>query len=304
MPNAKRKEQIAIGLIIAAAAVMAAVVSRHGNMNPDSYASPNTPVAIPASAPPPQVFLGFDRNDYPGDAALASLRYTFSYSSYWLNNPPGEKANSWAGKRALLVRNDFGFLVLFTGHESKRLRPPAGASALGAADARAAADSAHREGFSPGTVIFIDIEEGGRMLPEQRSYILSWMDGVRAAGFRAGIYCSAILVDDSGERISTASDIRDHAEGRAIVFWVYNDACPPSPGCAYRAELPPPSASGFSDAAVWQFVQSPRRPELTARCASTYNSDGNCYPPGANAANSPHVDLDSATSPDPSGGRR
>jgi len=302
MPNAKRGEQIIIALVIAAAVGIAVIASRHGNMNPDSYASPNIPVAAPAA--PPQAFLGFDRNDYPGDAALPSLRHTFSYSSYWLNDPPGENANSWTGKRALLVQNDFGFLVLFTGRESKRLRAPADASALGAADARAAAESARREGFSRGTVIFLDIEEGGRMLPEQRTYIFSWMDGVKAAGFRAGIYCSAILVNDGGEQISTASDIRDHAQGRAIVFWVYNDACPPSPGCAYRAALPLPSASGFADAAIWQFVQSPRRAELTAHCASTYNADGNCYPPGGTAANSPHIDLDSAMSSDPSDGRR
>jgi hypothetical protein len=36
-------------------------------------------------------YLGFDRNDYPGDASLKALRQTFSYSGYWLNNPPGEK---------------------------------------------------------------------------------------------------------------------------------------------------------------------------------------------------------------------
>ena len=44
-----------------------------------------------------QTYLGFDRNDYPGDANLKSLRQTFSYTGYWLNNPPGEKTNTWAG---------------------------------------------------------------------------------------------------------------------------------------------------------------------------------------------------------------
>jgi hypothetical protein len=33
-------------------------------------------------------FVGFDRNDYPGDSNLKSLRRTFSYSGYWLNIPP------------------------------------------------------------------------------------------------------------------------------------------------------------------------------------------------------------------------
>jgi hypothetical protein len=33
-------------------------------------------------------YLGFDRNDYPGDANLHVLRQTFSFTGYWLNNPP------------------------------------------------------------------------------------------------------------------------------------------------------------------------------------------------------------------------
>src|ERR1700722_14098341 len=100
MPNPKRKEQIAVTIVIGAVVTLAAILSRHGNMNPGGYASPNTLVAIPSPSAP-RSFLGFDRNDYPGDASMPSLRHTFSYSSYWLNNPPGENANSWAGKRAL-----------------------------------------------------------------------------------------------------------------------------------------------------------------------------------------------------------
>ncbi len=34
-------------------------------------------------------YLGFDLNEYPGDANLKVLRQTFSYAGYWLNNPPG-----------------------------------------------------------------------------------------------------------------------------------------------------------------------------------------------------------------------
>src|SRR5260370_37132819 len=47
-------------------------------------------------------FLGFDRNEYPGDQNLKYLRATFSYAGYWLNNPPGTSANTWPGKRAKL----------------------------------------------------------------------------------------------------------------------------------------------------------------------------------------------------------
>src|SRR5580704_6518398 len=59
------------------------------------------------------VYLGFDRNTYPGDAALVTLRKTFSFTGYWLNNPPGETSNSWRGKREILNSNGFGFLLLF-----------------------------------------------------------------------------------------------------------------------------------------------------------------------------------------------
>jgi hypothetical protein len=53
---------------------------------------------------------------------------------------------------------------------------------------------------------------------------------------------------------------------------------------------------------VWQFAQSPRRKQFTAHCAATYNRDGNCYAPGDNA-HAWFLDLNSATSPDPSSGR-
>src|SRR5579862_640664 len=62
--------------------------------------------------PPSRAYLGFDRNDYPGDAALATLRKSFSFSGYWLNAPPGERTSDWNGKREILNANGFGFLVL------------------------------------------------------------------------------------------------------------------------------------------------------------------------------------------------
>jgi hypothetical protein len=58
------------------------------------------------------------------------------------------------------------------------------------------------------------------------------------------------------------------------------------------------SASGTAFAQVWQFAQSPRRKQLTWRCAKTYANDGNCYAPGEIL-----VDLNLALTPDPSRGR-
>jgi hypothetical protein len=247
-------------------------------------------------------YLGFDRNEYPGDANLGILHQTFTFSGYWLNNPPGAKTNTWTGKRAKLQSAGFGFLVLFNGRLYKELKHD---PAAGRSDGVAAVASARREGFPTHTVIFLDIEEGGRMLPEQKAYIYSWVDAVNAAGYRAGVYCSGIPAKEGKVSIVTADDIRQNAGGRAIVFFVTNDVCPPSPGCAYarKAPAPAPAESGVNFAEVWQYAQSPKRKSFAAKCPANYNVDGNCYPPGGDPALKLHVDVETASSADPSEGK-
>ena len=256
------------------------------------------------SEPSGSSYLGFDRNDYPGDANLKALHQTFSYVGFWLNPPPGATTNNWRGKRQMLQSAGFGFLVLFNGRLYAELKNTLNGRKLGTADARQAIASARREGFAARTILFLDQEQGGRMLPEQKAYIYAWVDGVAAGGFRAGIYCSGIVFEESaGVRVVTADDIRQHAESRKIEYWVTNDACPPSPGCAFPRQPPPPSDSGIRSAKVWQFAQSPKRKDVAAGCPANYHADGSCYPPGIALAERLHVDVDTATSPDPSDGR-
>jgi Rv2525c-like, glycoside hydrolase-like domain len=250
-----------------------------------------------------QTYLGFDRNDYPGDENLKALRQTFTFAGYWLNKPPGETSSTWAGKRKVVESAGFGFLVLFNGRLYRELKNT-DAATLGRSDAHAAVASAQHEGFPERTILFLDQEEGGRMLPEQKAYIYAWVDGVTAAGFRAGIYSSGIAARERhGASIITANDIRENASGRKIVYFVTNDACPPSPGCAFPRRPPHPSDSGIGFAEAWQFAQSPRRKDVAAACPANYDPDGECYPPGFDASQHLHVDVDTATSPDPSRGR-
>jgi hypothetical protein len=252
----------------------------------------------------PRAFLGFDRNEYPGDQNLKELRATFSYAGYWLNNPPGANANTWAGKRGKLEAAGFGFLVLFNGRLYRELSSVARASELGKADAQRAVKAATGEGFRAQTIIFLDQEEGGRLLPEQKAYLLAWVDGVHQAGLRAGVYCSGIAAKEkSGDSVITAEDIRQNAGARPITYWVTNDACPPSPGCAFPQRPLSPSASGVAFADVWQFAQSPRRKDVAGGCERSYAADGNCYAPGSGSEQQLHVDLNIATSADPSRGR-
>lgn len=250
--------------------------------------------------------LGFDRNLYPGDAAISRLRKTFAFTGYWLNNPPGEATNTWQGKREVLLRNDFGFLVLFNGRVDREIlhsqRKGTDPAALGRKDAAAAISAAQREHFPAGTILFLDQEEGGRLLPEQSGYLLAWTEAIAASIYKSGVYLSGQPVNDSpGKTITTADDLRQQIATRhlhPVTLFVYQDACPPSNGCT--ATPPPISAAGISGIAAWQYAQSPRRPEITRACAKTYAADNNCYAPGVPGI---FLDMNLATSDDPSHGR-
>ena len=269
--------------------------------------------AATLQAQPPRAYLGFDRNDYPGDAALPELRKHFDFTGYWLTNPPGATHNPWLGKRETLRNAGFGFLIVANGRldaelirSAHRGKSPA---ALGREDASAAIAAAQREGFPAAAILFLDQEEGGRMLPEQASYLLAWTEAVAHSSYRPGVYASGQAVDDgtgpNGKpvTITTIEDIRAHvASGHLhqIAFWVAQDACPPAPGCVVNTEPLPPNLSGTPDATAWQFAQSPRRRSITRACGRTYSADGNCNTPAPARFD---VDLSSAATPDPSHGR-
>lgn len=254
---------------------------------------------------PAKSYLGFDKNTYPGDSALAKLRKTFAFSGYWLSPPPGATTNTWKGKRRVMRAQGFGFLVLYRGRKYPELDSAANTKVLGDQDARDAVSAAQREGFRRSTVIFLDFEEGGRLLPKQRAYLHAWIDRVNRAKYQAGVYCSGIIVKDaSGQGVATNADIAMQAGHRKIVYWVYNDVCPPSPGCDFSSTLREPQQGGSPFVSVWQYAQSPRRAAFTAGCPANYHPDGNCYAPGTAASDHLFVDLNVADSPDPSRGRR
>jgi hypothetical protein len=253
------------------------------------------------SAPP--AYLGFDRNDYPGDAALPILRKSFSFAGYWLSSPPGEKSNSWTGKREILRTHGFGFALLFAGPTSGQLRDEPYTLMRVAEDTQAAAAAARREGFPPGSIIFLDVEEGGRLPSTYFTYLRLWASQLSRLGFRAGIYCSSIPIDEGeGLTLVTCDFIRKEIGSVELVYWVYNDACAPSPGCVVPQNSPPPSKSGIAYAQIWQFVRSPRDKETAIHCPG-YARNGNCYAPG-DTAHIWFLDRNTSSSADPSGGNK
>jgi hypothetical protein len=248
-----------------------------------------------------KTYFGFDRNEYPGDDLLPALHRSFSYVGYYLNTPPGANGNGWIGKRTILKANGFGFMILFNGRLDAQLAGK-DAAALGRSDAADAISAAKMEGFAPGAILFLDQEEGGRLLPEQSAYLFAWVETLRGSQYKPGVYCSGILVPEGSSTISTASDILSHEGGRTLALWVANDACPPAPGCVFPKKPLAAASSGVKDALVWQYAQSPRR-EFARQCAKTYSADNNCYAPGTPDSPQTFLDLNVSSSPDPSGGR-
>jgi len=299
-------------------AIIAASGCSHGSSTTKAADSTPATTSSPATNPAAstgavaQGYRGFDSNDYPGDATMATLHNTFAFTGYWLTNPPGETSNTWQGKRALLRQQGWGFLALANGRLDdeilKARKSGASPAALARKDAAVAIAAARSEGFPTHSILFLDQEEGGILLDEQAAYLLAWTEVVAASDYRPGVYASGQPVPNGpGQTITTIDDIRAHVTQshlHPIAMFDAQDTCPPAPGCTVNAK--PLSAAGEvtlspgGDLVAWQYSQSPRRPELTRSCSTTYAADGNCYAPGV-----PNVllDMDLASTPDPSHGR-
>jgi hypothetical protein len=193
----------------------------------------------------------------------------------------------------------FGFLIIFSGRVDAELQKH-DAAALGRCDGADATAAARREGFPAGAVIYLDEEEGGALLPEQAAYMGSWISAVKQVGYGAGVYASGIPVVAGAQKISTAQDVATRFPD--VALWVWDDRCPPAPGCAI-AERKLYSGQRGAQALVWQYALTPRRPEDTAACGATYAGDDKCYAPGLPHSDATYIDLNVSNSEDPSRGR-
>jgi len=281
-------------------------VAQVDGSTPSAQSSPVASVDAIAGLSAGGGYVGFDRNEYPGDDTMAAMKKQFAFVGYWLTVPPGAMFNQWVGKREVLKQQGWGFLLLANGRfeaEIKKAQKAGTAPAeLGRKDAAVAVAAAKSEGFPKRAIVFLDQEEGGRLTDVQAAYLLAWTEAVAGSDYRPGVYASGQKTqDDPGVWIDTVEDIRDRVKKGAlhdIAIFDAQDQCPPAPGCTLKAK--PLSQAGEPDVIAWQYSQSPRRPEITQSCAKTYASDGNCYAAGFSKV---FLDMDVARSADPSGGR-
>jgi len=117
--------------------------------------------------------------------------------------------------------------------------------AQGSIDARDAMRQATREGFSNGTVLFLDIEHMDRIPQRMRDYYRAWTAAVLADGrYRPGIYAHT---KNAGTIYDDVSDVYDQA-GREDEppFWIA--------GSSGFAPDRAPTDVGHAFASVWQGV--------------------------------------------------
>ena len=90
------------------------------------------------------------------------MHKTFAFAGYWLNPPPGADTNPWAGHRAALAAQGFGFLVLFNGRLEAELKRVADAGALGTKMRRAQPMRPRKKDSAPALRFFSIRKRAGR----------------------------------------------------------------------------------------------------------------------------------------------
>jgi hypothetical protein len=191
---------------------------------------------------------GFDRSAFPGIAKMATLKSTtnLKWCGFYLAPAPSHPNTGWMPRRAALVAQGWGIAPLYVGQQTTGPGSHVVTKAQGKIDGRHAVQLLSMAGFTPGTFVFLDLENGTPFPTNQKNYVAAWAQAIEDDGtFRPGVYCSHLLASDVHNLVPSA---------RLWVFKVTTTSPHPVPGPTYPT--PHPSGSGFSGAHIWQLHQN------------------------------------------------
>ena len=216
------------------------------NRTDGSFTTGPTPPVAPVLGKQDLV-AGFDTYAYPGDSVMASLKSNFSWVGYYLAPAPSRSNASWMGHEAALVSQGWIIAPIYIG-EQDPTKPNDGLSSYhpsaskGTTDGNSAVGLLTSEHFTPGTIVYLDIETAGPQSASELAYIQSWCSAVATGGYTPGIYC---LESAQGSIASVEPNLS---------YWVANPI--KSSSALTGPKIPNPSGSGDPSATAWQYKQN------------------------------------------------
>jgi hypothetical protein len=168
------------------------------------------------------------------------------FCGYYLAPAPSRPTSGWMSQRVALVGQGWGIAPLYVGQQTTGPGSHVVTEAQGKRDGRDAVQLMQSEGFSPGTWIYLDLENGSPFPTNQQKYVRAWVETIDNGNiYRGGVYCSHTIAH--GVRTVCPS-------ARLWVFKVTTTSPHPVPGPPYPT--PNPSGSGIADAHIWQLHQN------------------------------------------------
>jgi VCBS repeat-containing protein len=195
------------------------------------------------------IVAGFDTSQYPGDSTMGWLRQhtNLDWVGYYLYPAPSRNDqkddpadNSWMGHRATLEAQGWRLAPIYLGEQDPIPRTNNSTNPSvdkGTADGNEAAALMTSEGFSPGSVVYLDVESGAPLSGNEQAYLKAWVAAVKADHFTAGVYAPAT----DGKYVPEAA-----------VFW----AAKPIPAhLTSSTAFPTPNPSQVHNATALQYDQ-------------------------------------------------
>jgi hypothetical protein len=204
------------------------------------------------------MFLGFDRSDYPGDAVMQSLWESvpdLTFVCLYLAPAPSHGNSGWMKAAPTLLSMGWGVVPTYVGQQVIGVGSHVVTAAQGTIDAGKAAELADAAHLSAGSVIYLDIENGGQMPQNQVGYVTAWIAEMHTnTDYWAGVYCS---------HHKTAQQVADAAAGivaetgHDVPTWAYKPIDSGPSVIDLGGEQPrDPAGSGYAPAVVWQYRMS------------------------------------------------
>ncbi|WP_455716250.1 glycoside hydrolase domain-containing protein [Anaerosporobacter sp.] len=190
-------------------------------------------------------YWGIDVSGYPGDTQMKAWKNNsnIKWTGFYLAPADSHSDTGWMSKKTTLENMGYNLVPIYVGQQSTDADLT---SARATSGAQYAIQLAKNAGFSSGTYIYLDVEQGGTLSSRFLEYIHTFIAEIAYEGtYKSAVYCSYS---------STADQIKAECSLYSLRYWVYRLGT--YSGSPITDTAPAPSGSGVSYAKAWQLVQN------------------------------------------------